>query len=147
LTPGHAHREHATVKALRTVGLWLFLGLWPLLLGASVGVGSGPGWEVGESVALYSWWLPAMVFRRTTWPLRHQNWAFVQFFYANTTLFFVFLAGAPFHLVTRLPMWVCVLLAPVIGGGATAALWPAQRRFYAVQLALRSPAPLDASDS
>jgi hypothetical protein len=135
------------VKTLAPVGRYLFLGLWPLMFGVFVGVGSGVRWGLAAMVALYAWWLPGLVFRRSTWPLRHQYWAFAYIIYVLTTVFFAFLAGVPFHLITRWPMWVCVLLALVIGGGVTTALWPAQRRFFAARLSLLSPGSQETSDS
>jgi hypothetical protein len=133
------------VKILAPVGRYLFLGLWPMVFGVFVSVGSGVGWGLAEAVALYAWWLPSLVFRRSTWPLRHQYWAFAHFVYIFATLVFAFLAGVPLHLITRWPMWVCVLLAPVIGGGVTIALWPAQRRFHAARISLLSPGAWESS--
>jgi hypothetical protein len=124
------------VKILARVGRWLILGLWPLLFGLSVAVGSGRGWGAVEAVALCAWWVPALIFRKVTWPLRHQHLAFAHLVYVFSTLFFAFLAGVPLHVVTRWPTWVCVLVAPLIGVAVTVVMWPAQRRFYATKLAL-----------
>jgi hypothetical protein len=126
------------VKSL-SVRRRLFLWLWPLILGASVAIGSNVGWGTVETVAFYGWWAPVLLVGSTTWPQRHQGWAFVNFSYGLTTLAFAFLAGVPFHPVTRCPIWVCATLALVIGIGGTAALWPAQRRFWAARLAQSNP--------
>ena len=88
---------------------------------------------VAEAVAMYAWWLPAAVFRRARWHRRHEHLSFAYWSWAFATLAFALLAGVPFHLVGRLPPWWCALFAAVIAVGASVALWPRQRRFYATQ--------------
>lgn len=125
------------MKFLAPVGRWSVLVLWPLLAGMLVAASSGWPWGVADAVAIYAWWLPALVFRRVkvTWHLRHQRLAFVMFSFVYATLFFAFPAAMPIHALTRVPMGICALVAALLGAGVTLALWPAQRRFAAVKLA------------
>ncbi|QKW23292.1 hypothetical protein HUT16_33150 [Kitasatospora sp. NA04385] len=119
------------MKILALIGRRAVLLLWPLFLAALVAVGSGAGWGLVEGAVLYAWWIPALGFRRATWPRRHQNLAFGCFVGVLGSLFLALTAGAPLHLATRWPMWGCALVALLAGTAVTAAMWPAQRRFYA----------------
>ncbi|GAA1933889.1 hypothetical protein [Kitasatospora viridis] len=129
------------MKIIALIRRRLVLGLWPLLLGAFVAGASGKWWGLGEAVALYSWWVPAMLLTRMTVTRRRQFRAFLYFAfvflgYAMSTVFFGIVAGIPFHVLTRWPVGeVCVPLSLVLGVGLVLAMWPAQRRFYAEQRA------------
>lgn len=127
-------KNHTRVRRL----VLLFL---PLLFGLSVVAGTGPGPGLAEAIAVYAWWLPAAVFTRARWHRRHERLSFAYWAWAFATLAFALLAGVPLHAVTRWPTGLCALLAAVIALGASAALWPAQRRFYAMQQWLDAARP------
>ena len=115
----------------------MVLVLWPLLAGMLVAASCGWKWGVADGLLIYTWWLPALVFRgvAVTWHLRHSRLAFATFSFVYATLFVAFPAAMPIRALTGAPMWICAVIAALMGTGLTVAIWPAQRRFSAMKLA------------
>jgi hypothetical protein len=100
------------------------------LIGAVPGARYGIGWAGVGMAAILAWMILLPLAGRKTdllaAQLAHPVWAFACFAYVFATLFFAALAlwwhpGSP---------WACAGGACALGAVITAALWPAQRKFY-----------------
>jgi hypothetical protein len=97
-----------------------------------LGVGAAAAAAVGASFGAGKY----LDKRAPGWPLRHEAGAILIFWMLMAGLQFCLLAGVPVHVLTRWPAWACSTGAAVLSTAWTAGVWPAQRRYYAVQRAL-----------
>ena len=115
------------------LALGFFASLGPLFLAAPVGSAYGLRWAVIEALWLYVTICLIFAMHSPTWPRRHLVLAFALYtlsissvLFATVTFVVIQFGGPP----PALPAWGSVVLSMALGGSATAALWPAQRRFY-----------------
>jgi hypothetical protein len=119
------------------------LAPFPLLIGAIVGAHYGPGWGIGETVALYGWIaglaIPVyrarkqytsweLTTRRPAWLAYHPAWAYAFFAYTMASLCFFFPSLWLYHVVSP---WVSLAIGVAAGVAITTAIWPRQLRDYA----------------
>jgi hypothetical protein len=115
------------------LALGFFASLGPLFLAAMVGSAYGIRWAAIEALWLYATMCLIFVTRNPAWPRRHLVQAFALYtlswssvLFAIVTFVVIQFGGPP----PALPAWGTAAVSLALGGSATAALWPAQRRFY-----------------
>jgi hypothetical protein len=125
----HVFRELCPKARNRKRDLVIVFCVVPLI-GALPGVRYGIGWAGAGVAAVLAWMTLLPLARRKTdllaAQLAHPAMAFGFFAYVFATIFFGVLA-LWWHPISP---WACAGVACALGVAITAALWPAQRRFY-----------------